>query len=464
MIDRDRALVAALEGALPAGRVVLDPDVVTAASRDQATWLVPGRATALVRPRSGSEVAATARAAASVGAPLVPRGAGSGLSGGANAIDGCVVVDVSGMDRILDVDEVERLAVVEPGVLNAELDAAAATIGLWYPPDPASRAFSTIGGNVATNAGGLCCVKYGVTRDWVASLELCLASGETLVTGRATRKDVAGYDLTSLVVGSEGTLGIVTRVTVRLLPRPAPPATAVALFPDLASTGEAVQQLARVHVPSLCELVDGPTLRAVDDWRRMSLDRDAAAMLVLQSDERDPVLRRQDAEAMAAVCTAAGASTTHVTDDPVETDLLLEARRLAYPAVERLGAALLDDVGVPIRQLAGYLSDVAKVADRHDVRVLTFGHAGDGNLHPTVVTDHGDDDGRRRAEAAFADLVEAAVRRGGTATGEHGVGRLKTEAASRQRGPVSDRVHRAVKAAFDPQNLMNPGTLIEARP
>jgi glycolate oxidase len=459
--DRTNPVAMALERALPPTRVITDPDVLAAGSRDQGAWVVPGLAAALVRPRTTSEVARTVRAAASEGAPLVPRGAGSGLSGGATAIDGCVVVDLSGMDRILEIDEEERLAVVEPGVINADLDAAARAMGLWYPPDPASRGFSTIGGNVATNAGGLCCVKYGVTRDWVASLELCLPDGETFVTGRNTRKDVSGYDLTSLVVGSEGTLGIVTRVTLRLRPRPAPPATTIAMFPTLASAGTAVQRLTQRYIPSLCELVDGPTIRAIDDWRRMSLDRDAAAMLVLQTDERDPVLRQGDATAMASVCVDAGATATHVSADPDESELLLEARRLAYPAIERLGEPLLDDVGVPIGQLAGYLQDVEDIARRHEVRVLTFGHAGDGNLHPTIVTDRDDPDARRRGQAAFDGLLAAAVARGGTVSGEHGVGRLKTAPAAGQRGAVAEQIHRRIKAAFDPDDLMNPGTLIE---
>lgn len=442
-------------------RIEHDPAIVAAHSADQATWLLPGTAEVLVRARSQADVAAVLRVCQRLGTPVVPRGAGSGLSGGANAVDGCVVLDVSAMNAIVDIDENERLAVVEPGVLNGDLNGRVGEVGLWYPPDPASRDFSSIGGNIATNAGGLCCVKYGVTRDWLASLEVTLASGDVITTGTRTRKNVAGYDLTSLLSGSEGTLGVVTAATLRLRRPAASASTLVAFFPTLIAAGEAITAIMAGLTPSLLELVDGPTLRAIDDWRHMDLDREAAALLIMQTDDETLSVRDGHLAAASNACTAAGADWMHTTHDTDEAELLLEARRLAFPAVERLGSTLLDDVGVPLGQLAAYLDDVGKIAARYQVPIFTFGHAGDGNLHPTIVADPADADARKHAFLAFDALLDAALRRGGTVTGEHGVGLLKLRHAARQLGPASLDLHRAIKNAFDPSNILNPGKLLQ---
>jgi len=447
-------------GAALGERLVVDPDVLDAHRRDQASWGLAGSPVGLVRARTTAHVQSTVRVCARLGIPIVPRGAGSGLSGGANAVDGGVVLALDGMSRIVDVLEDEQLAVVEPGVINLDLKTAVSELGLWYPPDPASQAFSTLGGNIATNAGGLCCLKYGVTRDWVVSLEVVLADGSVIVTRAPTRKDVAGYDLTGLIVGSEGTLGIVTRAVVRLRPKPPPASTLVAFFPSLVSAGNAITAICRAVTPSLLELLDRATIAAVDDWTGMGLDRDTDALLLAQTDADTPQQQREELAAIERACRDIGATYCASTEDPDEGNLLLNARRLAYPALERLGATLLDDVALPRQRVAHYLAIVDEIRARHDVRIFTFGHAGDGNLHPTLVYDAFDQEERGRVQRAFDDLLREAIDMGGSITGEHGVGNLKAAHLPSQLGPDRLRVHRAIKAALDPANLLNPGKFL----
>ena len=441
-------------------RLVVDGDVVEAHARDQAAWAPSGTAIGLVRAASVADVQAVLRVCNRAHVPVAVRGAGSGLSGGANAIDGGIILSVDAMNEILDVDENERLASVQPGVINLDLKQTVAETGLWYPPDPASQGFSTIGGNIATNAGGLCCLKYGVTRDWVASLEVVMADGTVIQTRSHTRKDVAGYDLTSLFVGSEGTLGVVTGAVVRLAPLPAPASTLVAFFPTLDTVGRAIETTLRATTPSLLELMDQATVAAVDTWTGMGLDRAAAGLLIGQSDAATPQLQHDEIAAMERAWTEAGATYCARTEDPAEGELLLSARRMAYPALERLGAALLDDVAVPVARITSFLAAVPTVAARHDVRIFTFGHAGDGNLHPTLVFDSDDDDERSRVQLAFADLLGLAVQLGGTITGEHGVGTLKAPYLATQLGDDHLAVLRSIKSALDPVGILNPGKLL----
>jgi glycolate oxidase len=300
-------------------------------------------------------------------------------------------------------------------------------------------------------------VKYGVTRDHVLGLEVVLADGTVLETGRRTIKGVAGLDLTSLFVGSEGTLGIVTRARLRLRPVPPPASTLVAFFGTLGAAGRAVVDLVRGGTDlSLLEILDRTTIEAVEGWRRMDLDTEAAALLLVQVDAPAPagasVIQRA-----AATCEAAGATDTALTDDPVEGEALLEARRLAYPALERLGATLLDDVAVPRSRIPDLIDGIEAIAGRRGVTIGTFGHAGDGNLHPTVVVPHGDEEARVRGLAAFGDVVRTALDLGGTITGEHGVGALKRDWLEREVGTECLRIQRAVKATLDPAGLLNPG-------
>ncbi len=450
-------LAAALEAA---GDVVLDAEILASYRHDQAPadLVDAGVPLALVRPRTTAQVQHAVRAAAKLGVPVVPRGAGSGLSGGANAVDGCLMLSLERMDAAPEIDAASLTATVRPGVINEALRSAAADAGLWYAPDPASREFSTIGGNVATNAGGLCCVKYGVTRDALLGLEVVLADGRAVRIGRRTRKGVAGYDLVSLICGSEGTLGVVTEATVRLLPRPAATVTVAASFDDLGAAGRAIAKIAGSLTPSLLEVMDATTIAAVERFEPMGLDGGTAALLFAASDAGGAT-GGAEAERMADLCERAGATLAVVSEDEAEGRMLTAARRLAYPALERLGATLLDDVAVPIGRIAELLDGVTPIADRHGVTIGTFGHAGDGNMHPTVVYPRDDPDAARRAVAAFDAILALARSLGGTITGEHGVGVLKRPRLADELGAAHD-LHRAVKQALDPDGLLNPGKAI----
>jgi glycolate oxidase len=451
--------LAELAQALPAGALITDPSVVESYARDQAGFVEAGAAGAVVRAGSTEQVQEVLRIASRHRIPVVPQGARSGLSGGANAVDGCLLVSLAGMNRILQIDAGSLFAVAQPGVINADLSKAVGELGLMYPPDPASSEFSTIGGNIATNAGGLCCVKYGVTGDFVLGLEVVLADGSVVRTGRKTVKGVAGYDLTRLFVGSEGTLGVITEATVRLRPAAEPPATLVAFFPDLESAGVAIAQIATGLVPSLLELMDRATVGAVEAWKRMDLDLDAAALLLARSDAGGEQGSRE-IDLMSKACQDAGASFVGQSSDPAEAELLMAARRLAYPALERQGTALLDDVAVPLARIPELLRAIEDISVRHGLLIGTFGHAGDGNMHPTIVFDHRDPDAVARARAAFEDILQTALRLGGTITGEHGVGLLKRPYLAAEVGEPGMALHATIKRALDPLNILNPGKVI----
>ena len=455
-------VLTALRPALPPQQLLTDPDTVAPYLHDEAEWAPYGRAVAVVRPSTTAEVAAVVRACAEHRVPVVARGAGTGLSGGANAVDGCVVLSTERMREVVEISATERLAVVQPGVVNDHLRAAVAEHGLWYPPDPASAPWSTIGGNVATNAGGLCCVKYGVTRDYVLALEVVTAAGEVVRLGRRTAKGVVGYDLAGLVVGSEGTLGVITEVTVKLRPRrTTAPRTVVGFFDTLAAAGDAVARVTAAGVePAAFELVDRVCLRAVNAWKHAGLPEDAAALLLAQTDLPEPAALAE-AEAILAAFERAGARDAVLSTDAVEAEALFDARRMAYPALEQRGEAMLtEDVCLPRGRLAAMLARIEEIAARHDTLIATVAHAGDGNLHPLMLTPHGDAAAQARAQAAFDDIVDAALALGGTVTGEHGVGLLKRAGAARELGPEVVAMHRAVKAALDPHGLMNPGKVI----
>lgn len=443
---------------LPPGVVVTDSDRTEKYRRDWSCDPGAGRPLGVVRPQDAGQVQATVRWAARHRVPVVPRGAGSGLSGGASAVDGGIVLTLERM-RAVEIDPACRVAVVEPGALNIEVKAAAAEHGLWYPPDPSSYDICSIGGNVATNAGGLCCVKYGVTTDYVLGLDVVLADGTLVTLGGPRVKDVAGLSLVKLFVGSEGTLGVVTRAVLRLVPAQGERSTLVASFPTVAAAAQAVVAVGRSLRPSMMELMDRASINAVEDHRPMGLDRAAGALLVAQSDAPGSA-RTAEIEAIRAACETAGAVEVFVTDDAQEGEQFVEARRAAFPAIEARGSLLLEDVGAPVPLLPDLLATVARIAEQYDLEIPVVAHAGDGNTHPIIVYDPGDADAERRARAAFDAILAAAVELGGTISGEHGVGRAKKHALPAQLGPDVMGLTRRIKDALDPDGILNPGAIL----
>ncbi|GAB3209060.1 FAD-linked oxidase C-terminal domain-containing protein [Marinactinospora endophytica] len=451
-------VVAALVAELGADQVVSDPHVAASYAHDEAEWAPCGTPAAVVRPRSTQEVAATVAVCARLGVPLVGRGAGTGLSGAANSGEGWVVVSFERMNAIVEIDPAEATATVQPGVVNDDLRAAAAEKGLWYPPDPASSPWSTIGGNVSTNAGGLCCVKYGVTRDYVLGLEAVVGSGDVVRLGRRTAKGVTGYDLCGLMVGAEGTLGLVTEVTLRLRPlRQGPQHTVVGYFDTLAQAGAAVAAVAAAGVvPSALELIDEFCLRAVDEWKNMGLAAEGAVLLLGRSDAPGEA-GIAEAQQILACFEGAGATFATRSTDSQEAEALFAARRLAYPALERLGPLLTEDVCVPRAKVPQMLERIEAAGRRFDTRIGNIAHAGDGNLHPLFIVPAGDEAAKARAQEAFEVIVDEAIALGGTVTGEHGVGVLKKRGAAAELGPRVVEMHQAVKSALDPLGIFNPG-------
>jgi glycolate oxidase len=456
------ALLRDLTAQLPADRLTIDPEVMVGYCHDEAEWAEFGKPLAVVRPLTAAQVQLVVRLCLQHHTALVTRGAGSGLSGGANAIDGCVVLSTEQMNVIREINPVERLAVVEPGVVNDHLRAACAEQRLWYPPDPASSAWSTIGGNVATNAGGICCVKYGVTGDYILGLQVVTGLGELVRLGRRTAKGVAGYDLTHLMVGSEGTLGIITEITLRLRPSRPPERTIVGYFSALVDAGRAVSAVAAAGLrPSALELMDRHCLRALDSWKNMGLSSEADTILLARSDVGGEA-GEKEALQIKKCFDGAGATWSALSADEVEAEALFEARRLAYPALERLGVVLTEDVCVPVGMVPEMLARVERTAQRHDVTIANVAHAGDGNLHPLIITPPGDAAARIRAQAAFDDIVADALELGGTVTGEHGVGLLKRAGLVQELGEPVLAMHRAVKQALDPHGILNPGKVFQS--
>ncbi|MER0245967.1 FAD-binding oxidoreductase [Streptomyces sp. 796.1] len=451
-------LVTRLRAELPADAVLTDPDITGSYANDMASFCAAGVPAVVVLPRTVEQVQHVLRTASALGTPVVPQGARTGLSGAANASAGCIVLSLVKMDTIVEINPVDRTAVVEPGVVNAALSRAVAAHGMYYPPDPSSWEQCTIGGNIGTASGGLCCVKYGVTAEYVLGLDVVLADGRLLSTGRRTAKGVAGYDLTRLFVGSEGTLGVVVRAVLGLRPAPPQQLALAAEFPSTKAACDAVCTIMeRGHAPSLLELMDRTSIRAVNAMTQMGLPESTEALLLAAFDTPDPAA---DLAAVAEVCTAAGASEVVPAEDAAESELLLQARRQTLPALERIRpATMIDDVCVPRSQLAAMIDGTAAIADAYDLTIGVCAHAGDGNTHPVVCFDSADPDETRRARESFDAIMALGLELGGTITGEHGVGLLKKEWLARELGPVSLELHRGIKSVFDPRGILNPGKL-----
>ena len=448
----------ALRAVLASDAVVTDTETLETYAHDDAEWAPYGQPAAVVLATTLDDVVACVRTARSFHVPVVPRGAGSGLSGGANATAGCIVLSLEKMTRITEVNVAERYAVVEAGVINDDLRQHVATYGLWYPPDPASMSISTIGGNVATNAGGLCCVKYGVTRDYVLGVTVVLADGSVARLGRTTAKGVTGYDLTALMVGSEGTLGIIVDVTVKLRPLAGREERAIiGYFGSLTDAGVAVAAVTEAGiVPSALELIDKICIRSVAEWQGWDLPGNANALLLAKVDEpgaAGDVL----ADRVASLFAEAGGFEVERATDEIEIDRLFLARRLAYPSLERLSPVLTEDVVVPRGAVPEMLRRSEKIAADNDVTIANIAHAGDGNLHPLILVPANDEPAKDRAKAAFDQIVGACSDLGGTVTGEHGVGLLKLAGMAKELSPVVLGMHAAVKKALDPDGVLNPG-------
>ena len=430
--------------------LISDPEITATYSKDQAPFAAHQPAALVLLAKSTEEVSRAVAYANTHNIPVVARGAGSGLSGGANATSSSLVISLEKMTSIIDIDETNMIARVQAGVVNLDLDKAAELKGLAYLPDPASRDWSTIGGNAATNAGGMCCVKYGVTSAHVRALTVVMADGQIIHLGSATKKAVTTLDLTRLMIGSEGTLGIITEIVVGLAVRPETPATIIATFPHIKSAAAAAAALLKFK-PSMLEIIDQTTLKAVESWHPLGFEI-AGSVLLMQLDE-DQDRADEGLQLCESFEMIDGAASTDAAD-AVE---FIRVRKLAYPALERLGATLLDDVAVPISKIAELVERVEALSTKYDLTIGIFGHAGDGNMHPTIVHDHGDLKAQERAIAAFGEIVEIAQSLGGTASGEHGIGSIKQGFAAAELSPAVIELQRAIKKAFDPKGILNPG-------
>lgn len=449
-------VVAALRAQL-GDRVDTDPDLRERARADKSGHAAAGTPLAVVHAASVDDVQATMRIATATATPVVVRGAGTGLAGAANAGAGEIVLSVRAMARILEVRPDDLLAVVEPGILNADLNAALAAHGLWWAPDPASRDISTVGGNIATGAGGLLCAKYGVVRDAVLGVDLVLADGRLLRLGHRSVKGVTGLDLTSLVIGSEGTLGVVVAATLklrRLVPGHA--RTLTATFPDVraAAAGAAAVTASGVQ-PAIMELMDAASLTAVHALLGLEQVTPGRAQLTVQT---DGAAADAEAEAIAATLAAAG-GTVRLAADDAEAELLWRIRRSMHPAMETLGTTLIEDVSVPRSALPAMFDEIARVEREHGVRIPTVCHAGDGNLHPNFV--FSGTEVPPEIWAAADDLFRAALRLGGTLTGEHGVGVLKRRWLRDELGDDQWELQRQITRVFDPAGILNPGKVFD---
>jgi len=436
---------------LDPGRVLDDPGDRLTYARDATAGLRQEPA-CIVFPRTTDEVSALLRFAGRHGVPVVPRGSGTGLSGGAVPVPGAMVLCTARFDRILEVDPVERTMLVEPGVVTQRVADAAAEHGLLYPPDPGSIRVCTIGGNVAENAGGLRGLKYGVTRDYVLALEVVLPDGEPIRVGSGCAKDVAGYSLKDVFLGSEGTLGVVTRILLKLVPRPAARRSHVAFYESLEHAAETGTELLQAGVtPCTMEFLDRVTMTCVEEHASLGLPADAGAMLLVECDGHDAAVS-EEMETVARVC--AGKGTVHEADG----DRYAEARRAAFAALaRRKPVTLLEDATVPRTKLAAMVRAIQEIAARHELWIGTFGHLGDGNLHPTCLCEH---DELPRAHEAFAEIFEKAVELGGTITGEHGVGLAKKPYLEKAVGSRPLAIMRALKQAIDPGGVLNPGKVL----
>src|SRR5881296_1385042 len=411
---------------------------------------------------STSEVAEVLKLANETRTPVVTRGSGTGLSGGSVPSRDCIILCTVKMDKILELDRANLTMLAEPGVTTLQIADAASAAGLFYPPDPGSMKISTIGGNVAENSGGLRGLKYGVTRNYVMGLEVVLPNGEVLWTGNKCVKDVAGYSLKDLFVGSEGTLGVITKVLLRLIPKPQAKKTMVATFARMDQAAEAVSAIIAAQIiPCTLEFLDRMTIHCVEDYAKIGLPLDCEALLLMETDGH-PVVVAEEAAQMERICRDHGCLEVRVAKDEAEAEKLASARRTAFSALARVApTTILEDATVPRSELAKMIRFVEATAKKYRLKIGTFGHMGDGNLHPTFLTDERNKEEMHRVEQAFKEIFDEAIRLGGTITGEHGIGVAKKSFLPKFAGDAQMRVMRELRRVLDPNGILNPGKMFD---
>lgn len=415
---------------------------------------------AVISPRNTQEVSEIVKLCNEYKVPIVPRGSGTNLAAGTCPTSGGIVLLFNRMNKLLEIDESNLTVTVQPGIVTQTMINEVEKRGLFYPPDPSSMKISTIGGNLNENSGGLRGLKYGVTRDYVLGLEVVLPNGEIIRTGGKLAKDVAGYDLTRLFVGSEGTLGIITEATLKLIPMPETKKTLLAQYDSLEAAAETVSAIiANKIIPTTLEFLDQPTLQVVEDFAKIGLPTDVEAVLLIEQDGPAEVVER-DIVKIAEICTQQKAINVQVANSDEEAHDLKEARRTALSALARLKpTTILEDATVPRSEIATMVNAINEIAEKYDVTICTFGHAGDGNLHPTCITDVRNEAEIKRVEQAFEEIFAKAISLGGTITGEHGVGEVKAPYLEMKLGSAGIEIMKQVKQAFDPNHIMNPGKI-----
>jgi glycolate oxidase len=453
--------ISALKQIVGSANCLTSPEERIAYSYD-ATAMLAHQPDAIVFVTSVQQVSDVLKLANADGFKVVPRGSGTNLSGGTIPMENCVVLVTVKMDKILEIDPRNLTALVEPGVLTAKIDEEAAKHGLFYPPDPGSMKVSTIGGNVAENSGGLRGLKYGVTRDYVLGLEVVLPTGELLRCGTKCVKDVAGYSIKDLFIGSEGTLGIVTQILLKLLPRPAARKTVLATFDTMTAAAETVSAIiAGRIIPCTLEFLDRTTIRCIEDYVKIGLPLDAEAILLMETDGHPAVVEEESAR-MIELARGHNAQDVRIAKDTAEADRLTTARRSAFSALARVSpTTILEDATVPRSELATMIEFIQQTGEKYRLKIGTFGHFGDGNLHPTFLCDERNKEEIERVHAAFREIFEKAIALGGTITGEHGVGLAKKEFLERFAGKTSLDVMRVLKRTLDPHNVLNPGKIFD---
>ena len=426
-----------------------------------ATPLLQSLPDVVIFPGNTQQVSDVLKIANQYQIPVVGRGSGSNLCGGVVPDEGGIVMVMTRMNRLIELDVENLTATVQPGLNTKKFHLEVESHGLFYPPDPSSMVISTLGGNIMENAGGLRGLKYGTTKDYVLGLEAVLPNGDIIRTGGKLYKDVAGYDLTKLLVGSEGTLAIITEATLKLIPAPKFKRTMVAMYKDIYAAAKTVSAIVGNRIiPATLEFVDQPTLKVVEDYNKLGLPTEMEAILLIEQDGGDEAAVIQDMEKMIAICQTEGAAEVRLAANAEEAEKLMKARRSALSTLARIRpTTILEDATVPRSKIADMVLEINRIAKKYDVLICTFGHAGDGNLHPTCPTDARNPDELHRVEQAFEEIFAAAVRLGGTITGEHGVGTVKAPFLEWKVGAPGIALMKAVKQAFDPNGIMNPGKI-----